>query len=126
MTVKIMNMMMKMVIILMLDHDNAQKSSTTMTFWSKYTSFEYYYLVKKDQTNRAGVGPPHAHLKTPFLYGCLPLAGPCSVSTQYTALQFFVFLLLTMILQSCLSDGDESCRKVKGRNLFCLKISGNV
>ena len=47
MTVKIMNMMMKMVIILMFDDDNAQKSSTTMTFWSKYTSFKYYYLVKK-------------------------------------------------------------------------------
>ena len=58
MTVKIMNMMMKMVIILMFDHDNAQKSSTTMTLWSKYTSFKYYYLVKKkkDQTIQAGVG----------------------------------------------------------------------
>ena len=47
------------VIILMFYHDNAQKSSTTMTLWSKYTSFKHYYLVKKkDQTNRAGVDPP--------------------------------------------------------------------
>ena len=43
MTVK---MMMKKVIILMFDHDNAQKSSTTMTLWSKFASFKYYYLVK--------------------------------------------------------------------------------
>ena len=33
-----------MVIILMFDDDNAQKSSTTMTLWSKYTPFKYYYL----------------------------------------------------------------------------------
>ena len=51
-----MKMMMIMVIML-LDDDNAQKTSTTMTFWSKYTPFKYYYLVKKDQTNRAGVDP---------------------------------------------------------------------
>ena len=48
---------MIMVIILMFDDDNAQKSSTTMTFWSKYTPFKYYYVVKKDQTNQAGVDP---------------------------------------------------------------------
>ena len=52
-----MKMMMIMVIILMLDDDNAQKSSTTMTLWSKYTPFKYYYLEKKDQSNRAGVDP---------------------------------------------------------------------
>ena len=50
-----MKMMMILVIILMFDDDNAQKSSTTMTLWSKYTPFKYNYLVKKDQTNRAGV-----------------------------------------------------------------------
>ena len=55
MTVKIINMM----IILMFDDDNAPKSSTIMTLWSKYTSFKNYYLVKKeDQTNRAGDDPP--------------------------------------------------------------------
>ena len=40
MTVKMMNMMMKMVIILMFDDYNAQKYSTTLTLWSKYTSFK--------------------------------------------------------------------------------------
>ena len=59
MTVKIMNMMMKMVIILMFDDDNAQKSSTTMTLWSKYTPFKYYYLVKKrTKTTGQGLGSP--------------------------------------------------------------------
>ena len=55
MTVKMMNMMMKMVIILMFDEDNAQKSSTTMTLWSKYTSFKYYYLVKKKGPKQPGI-----------------------------------------------------------------------
>ena len=36
-----LNMMIKMVIILMFDHDNAQKPSTTMTLWSKYASFKH-------------------------------------------------------------------------------------
>ena len=49
------------------DDDNAQKSSTTMTLWSKYNPFKHYYLVKKKyQTNRAGVDPP------PFLSGQCP------------------------------------------------------
>ena len=37
-----LKMMMKIVIILMLDDDNAQKSSTGMTLWSKFTPFRYY------------------------------------------------------------------------------------
>ena len=41
-----MKMVMIMVIILMLDDNYAQKSSTSMTLWSKYTPFKYYYLVK--------------------------------------------------------------------------------
>ena len=44
-----------MVIILMLDDDNAQKSSTNMTLWSKYTPFQYYYFVKKEP-NQPGRG----------------------------------------------------------------------
>ena len=108
-----MKIMMIMVIILMLDDDNAQNSSTT----------KYYYLVKKDQTN-----PPNGQcpFKNAFPVWMSSLSGamPCFYTVH--RLQFFVFLLLTMILRSCLSDGDESCRKVKGRNLFCLKISGNV
>ena len=50
--------MMKMAIILMLDDDNTQKSSTTMTLWSKYTPFKYYYLVKKRGPNQPGRGRP--------------------------------------------------------------------
>ena len=49
--------MMKMVIILMFDDDNAQKSSTIMTLRSKYTSFKCYYLVKKGP-NQLGRGRP--------------------------------------------------------------------
>ena len=72
-----MKMMMIMVIILMFDYDNAQKSSTTMTLWSKYSPFKYYYLVKKkDQTNRAGANPPpqtgDARLKTFFSMDAFP------------------------------------------------------
>ena len=48
--------MMIIGMILMFDHDNAQKSSTTMTLWSKYTSFKYYYLVKKGP-NQPGRAP---------------------------------------------------------------------
>ena len=49
-----------------------------MTFWSKYTPFKYYYLVKKkDQTNRAGVHPPSLNGRCPFknvfFCGCPPL-----------------------------------------------------
>ena len=39
----------------MFDDDNAQKSSTTMTLWSKYTPFKYYYLIKK-RTKPTGQG----------------------------------------------------------------------
>jgi hypothetical protein len=47
------------VIILMFDDDNAQKSSTTMTLWSKYTPFKYYYLVKeRTKTTGQGLGSP--------------------------------------------------------------------
>ena len=35
-----LKVMMIMVMILMLDDDNAQKSSTNMTLWSKYTPFK--------------------------------------------------------------------------------------
>ena len=49
---------MKMVMILMLDDDNAQKSSTNVTLWSKYTHFKYYYLVKKKGPNQLGRGGP--------------------------------------------------------------------
>ena len=63
-------MMMIIVIILMLDDENVQKSSTTMTFWSKYTLIKYYYLVKKGPNQ-----PGSAHLKTFFLFVCLPLGG---------------------------------------------------
>ena len=59
--------MMIMVIILMFDDDNAQKSSTTMTLWSKYTPFKYYYLVKigPKQPGR-GWGPPPLTGQCPF------------------------------------------------------------
>ena len=53
-----MKMMMIMVIILMFDDDNAQKSSITMTLWSKYTPFKYYYIVKKGP-NQPGRDCPH-------------------------------------------------------------------
>ena len=50
-----MKMMMTMVIILMLDDDNVQKSSTTMTFWSKYTPIQIISLGEKgpNQPRRA-------------------------------------------------------------------------
>ena len=37
------------------DDDNDQKSLTTMTLWSKYIPFKYYYLVKK-RTKPTGQG----------------------------------------------------------------------
>ena len=41
------------------DDDNDQKPSTTMTLWSKYTPFKYYYLVKKrTKTTGQGSTPP--------------------------------------------------------------------
>ena len=46
-----------MVIILKFDDDNAQKYSITMTLWSKYTPYKYYYLVKKGP-NQPGRGRP--------------------------------------------------------------------
>ena len=59
-------MMMIMVIILMFDDDNAQKSSTSMTLWSKYTPFKYYYLIKKGPNQQGRGRPP------PPLYGQCP------------------------------------------------------
>ena len=45
---KINNMIMIMVIILMLVMMTMTKNqTTTMTLWSKYALFKYYYLVKK-------------------------------------------------------------------------------
>ena len=41
-------------------------------------------------------------------------------------LLFLSSIVWTIIPSSCLSDGDERSRKVKGRNLFCLKILGNA
>ena len=41
------------------DDKHDQKPSVTMTLWSKYTPFKYYYMVKKgpNQPGR-GLSPP--------------------------------------------------------------------
>ena len=63
-----MKMIMIMVIILMFDDDNAQKSSTTMTLWSKFTPFKYYYQVIKKGPKQPGRGgpPPPLNGQCPF------------------------------------------------------------
>ena len=50
------------------DDDNNQKPSTTMTLWSKYSPFKYYYLVKKKGPNQPGRGrpPPPLNGQCPF------------------------------------------------------------